>query len=290
MRSKRKLNKVKVLVLGACILTNLSLIGISLNLKNFKENKETANAVEKTDITNEIEDSYEIKKYTYKTLEVDTEEVNKPEKELKKVEPYILYTTGNVNIRKQPNVTSKVIDTVPVTVQIKVIDIENDEWYKIEYNGEIAYVYAKYLTEKEVTYTNKEVPHNTFKSFMGYKAITSRSSYQWKLQQEASTGKYGIRVVDGRYCIALGTYYSDKVGTKVDVQLEDGTVLYCILGDVKDNKHTDKNNMQHTVDGSVLEFVIDREIAPNIVKKTGSYSSIEAFKSNVVSIKILNEN
>ena len=56
-------------------------------------------------------------------------------------------------------------------------------------------------------YTTKAVPsNNSFKAYMSYTAITNTSSPQYKLQQQAYTGNYGIRMVDDRYCIAVGSY------------------------------------------------------------------------------------
>ena len=65
---------------------------------------------------------------------------------------------------------------------------------------------------------------------------------------------------EGRYCIAVGTAYAKKIGTYIDVVLEDGTILNCILGDVKSDAHTDETHRFHAVDGSVVEFIVDYKI------------------------------
>ena len=94
--------------------------------------------------------------------------------------------------------------------------------------------------EEVMDYTIIDVPANSgFKSYMPYTAITSKNSNQYKLQHtEAYTGEHGIRQVDGRYCIALGSYFGKEIGTYYDLVLENGTVIPCILADRKADIHT----------------------------------------------------
>lgn len=99
-------------------------------------------------------------------------------------------------------------------------------------------------------------------TYMDYKAVTARSSAQYQLlnSDSAHTDKItGIRMIDDRYCIALGSYYTSKVGQKVNLVFENGTVIKCILGDCKSDKHTDPSHRFHSVDGSVAEFIVDSE-------------------------------
>ena len=99
-------------------------------------------------------------------------------------------------------------------------------------------------------------------TYMDYKAVTARSSAQYQLLNSdlAHTDKItGIRMIDDRYCIALGSYYTSKVGQKVNLVFENGTVIKCILGDCKSDKHTDPSHRFHSVDGSVAEFIVDSE-------------------------------
>ena len=89
-----------------------------------------------------------------------------------------------------------------------------------------------------------------------YKCITSKSSDQYRLQQIAYTGMYGIRQVNGRFCVAVGSAYTTQIGQYIDLVLEDGAVIPCILADCKADIHTDTNNIL-TSDGSLAEFVVD---------------------------------
>lgn len=103
----------------------------------------------------------------------------------------------------------------------------------------------------------REVPDvdTSMKTYMTYKAITNKSSTQWKLQQRAITNQYGFRELDGMYMVAMGTYYSDHAGAMFRITLENGTTFKAIMGDVKADQHTDARN-QHR-GGNVVEFIVD---------------------------------
>lgn len=143
--------------------------------------------------------------------------------------------------------------------------------------------------------TIKNVPsrYNSkdFKSFEPYTAITSKTSPHYKLQhQYAYTGTYGIRMVNGRYCIALGSYFTTTIGQYIDIILENGTVIPCILGDQKSNMHTDDLHIAHP-DGSVVEFIIDKKVVDATVLKSGNISNCcEEWKSPVVQVRIYDKN
>ena len=117
-----------------------------------------------------------------------------------------------------------------------------------------------------------DVPYNRIKSYMSYKNITSRSSEQYKLQQMAYTGTYGIRQVNGRFCVAVGSAYTTQIGQYIDLVLEDGTIIPCILGDCKADEHTDSRNIL-TSDGSLAEFVVDVPSLSKTVRYTGDIST-----------------
>ena len=118
-------------------------------------------------------------------------------------------------------------------------------------------------------------PSNTFKSYMRHTAITRTTSDQYKLQnsEKTYTGQYGIRMVGERYCIALGSAYSNKIGTWIDIILENGTYIPCILADQKADKDTDSTNRVHISDGSLVEFVVDIDSLDSVIKRTGNVSN-----------------
>lgn len=144
------------------------------------------------------------------------------------------------------------------------------------------------IKKKKQKYKKMEVPkHNNFKSYMGYQSITCKASKQYKLQQKAKTGKYGIRTVKGRYLIAMGTYYTKNVGDKFDIKLSDGTILKCMIGDIKSDRHTDTKRQKQKYDGSIIEFISDPAKMPANVKRAGSYTACKKFSGSIKEIRKL---
>lgn len=138
-----------------------------------------------------------------------------------------------------------------------------------------------------------DVPQNRgFKSYMPYTAITSTGSKQYKLQhQYAYTGNYGIRQVNDRYCIALGTYYTDQIGQELDLILENGVVIPCILADQKANVDTDSSNKITLHNGCVAEFVVDRSSLYRMAKRMGDISfCCDEWNSPVSKIRVYDRN
>ena len=123
---------------------------------------------------------------------------------------------------------------------------------------------------------------------MSYKAITSKSSLQYKLQNIAYTGNYGIRQVNGRYCIAIGSYFTTDIGLYIDLILENGEIIPCILGDCKDDKHTDSQHIL-TYDGSLAEFIVDTAFLNSDAKLHGDISKCDEWDSTIVGVKIYDE-
>lgn len=73
-------------------------------------------------------------------------------------ETQTMYTNHGVNARSEANTTSKVIAVIPKDQAIQVIDGFNTAWYRIIYNGQIAYVYSDYVTKKKPTTITPTLP------------------------------------------------------------------------------------------------------------------------------------
>lgn len=134
--------------------------------------------------------------------------------------------------------------------------------------------------------TEKDVPpNNSFKSYMDADTITSRNTDQYKLKAKYIIDeKTGIWTVDERYCIAVGSYYTQSIGTYIDVVMESGNVLHCILGECKRNRDTDYTNRQNP-NGSVVEFIVNISSMPSMVRKMGNCSyACEEMKGEIKSI------
>ena len=107
---------------------------------------------------------------------------------------------------------------------------------------------------------------NGFKSFMSYRTITDKSSKQYQLKQMAETNNYGLRTINDRFCIAVGTGLNADVGTYIDVVLENGTIIPCIVSDIKDDRDTSADRITTSDNGCVSEFLVDLELLPYYIK------------------------
>ena len=201
------------------------------------------------------------------------------------------WTTTTVNIRSAPSVDSEILDVASFNTKIHYRNF-NEEWVLIPYDVGVAYINKKYISNEELNYKEYTVPITSgFKSYMPYTSITSKSSKQYKLQQIAYTGNYGIRMVDGRYCVALGTAFNADVGTYFDLILANETVISCVVGDIKSDKHTDKNNMVTVANGCLTEFIVDKNALDRNAKRMGDISyCCDEWNSRVEKIRVYDKN
>ncbi len=124
----------------------------------------------------------------------------------------------------------------------------------------------------EPDYADYDTPSdNSFKSYMDYRTITDTTSMQYELQKQANTDGYGMRMVDDRYCVAVGSYYSTTVGQAVDIIMKSGNIIHCIVADLKQDIHTDSTNRQNP-NGSIVEFLVDTDVLHGRIQKTGDIS------------------
>lgn len=238
-----------------------------------------------TSASNDIED------ITHMTLEEQYEKLPTNYDCLQK--GYI--TATKLNIREYPTTEADVIGEL---YWYNVINYTYSEpgWLVIPMGDSYGYISEDYVsTEVPDSGTYYEVNGDNYKrkSYMDYRSITSHTSRQWRLQVNyAYTGDYGIRMVNDRYCIALGQHYTNRTGTYVDVYLANGEVLKCILGDSKQWRHTQGSDGLVGADGGAVEFVVDEPCLNSWVRQTGSisYANEEKFLSQVVGIRVYNKN
>lgn len=218
-----------------------------------------------------------------KTIETESviEEIQTDDQVINYDSTYTYEVTTEEKENKNNNSEKETVDTTEENLT------ETIEETKEEVNEEITEQIVQEVIEEEQKYISKYVPsNNSFKSYMSYKAITMKSSPQYKLQQTAYTDMYGLRMADGRYCIALGTYYTSTIGTKVDVVMANGSILKCIVGDLKANRHTDSQNIR-AQDGSVVEFIIDKNSLHPMARRMGNISyAAEKFSGEIIEIRV----
>ena len=201
------------------------------------------------------------------------------------------WTTANVNVRNEPSIHSEILEIYKFNTQVEYYKYD-DDWVIIKHSSGKAYINMDYISESECDYTDHEAPITSgFKSYMPYTAITSQSSNQYKLQQMAYTGNYGIRMMDGCYCVAIGTGVNADIGTYYDLILENGTIISCIVGDVKADKHTDKDNMVTVANGCLTEFIVNSSALDRNAKRMGDISyCCDEWNSRVKKIRVYDKN
>ena len=202
------------------------------------------------------------------------------------------YAKTTVNIRTKPNTNSKIIGRLYWNDKVEVMKKINKKWYLVKYKKKNRYVCAKYLKKKRSKYISYQSPSsNTFKSYEDAECITDSS----KLAQGRFKKKYrldyqsGVWMVGNRYCIAVGSYYTKKIGVKIDLVLSHNGrkhTLKCITADSKADKDTIYNHRIHK-DGSVAEFVVNTNSLSKKARLMGDVSYAgKQFKGKIIKIKI----
>lgn len=123
-----------------------------------------------------------------------------------------------------------------------------------------------------------------FKCYEDFRALTDTGSPQYALQREAWTDMYGLRRVDGFYCIALGSAYGTEIGAKYIITLSTGYEFLAVLADQKADVDTVDG---HTRDrnGAVIEFIVDTNYLPADVRQMGDVSCVPGFAGEVTEIR-----
>ena len=202
-----------------------------------------------------------------------------------------LMFSGNLSIKKELNNKYK----IELPTLDELIDKENKEIKKKNKIEEVKKEVQKKRDRKNKTvsrgiYKRISKSNTSMKSYMDYRAIKDKTSEQYKLQhsKDIYTDNEGFRRIGDNFIIAVGTYFGCNVGQEVMVKLSSGTTFKAIVGDIKANQHTDNINIQHSVDGSVVEFLVDSSKLDETIKAMGdcSYSSVNDFKGDVVGITV----
>jgi hypothetical protein len=142
--------------------------------------------------------------------------------------------------------------------------------------------------DKELySYNTLELPTEAtgeFKTYMDYRKIKDKTSKQWNLQQLATTNEEGFRVFNGRYLVAVGTYYATEVGKELKITLDNGSIFYAMVGDIKIDIHTDANNQYIPMNGNIVEFIVDTDKLDPKTKKLGDISN-SGFEGKIAMIE-----
>lgn len=145
-------------------------------------------------------------------------------------------------------------------------------------------------TEWTPQYTNIPLHENesSFKSYMDYRTITDQTSRQYQLiySDSITVGSDGL-LYSGEYVgVALGSKFGE-IGDKFLITLNTGKQFKAIKVDEKDDSHT-VDGCHHKVDGSVVEFVINIDLAQQsypLAITMGNFDYIDKFNGTVVKIE-----
>lgn len=159
-------------------------------------------------------------------------------------------------------------------IEIQIVEVKEDT------AEETQYIAVEIRPRQEKKYVSRGLPEGVsgrFKTYMDYRAITNKNSVQWQMQQLAVTDEDGFRKYDGKYMVAVGSYYASSCGKELKVTLDTGNVLDVVVGDLKQDRHTDSTNRYVVGNGNILEFIVDTKKLSSISKKMGdvSYSGLQ---------------
>ncbi len=157
------------------------------------------------------------------------------------------------------------------------------------------YDYQKEFKSEEISVCST----NTAKTYMDYRMTTLVSSRQYQfLNYECTVDKKTgfLYDKDGFIAVALGSYYGE-IGDRFYFTLDSGIVLPLVKGEEKADEDTDYTGCYHTLDGSVIEFVIDDEYASDYFGTNsngyvldGNYNNYSLFNGSIAKVeKVLDE-
>ena len=186
-------------------------------------------------------------------------------------------------------------------VMIMTVQGINSTWlwiegFAVENNiklPEVTAVFADNNKMESVNEVKEEEPFNyalynsASKTYMDYRAITDKSSKQYKyIKANMTVGSDGyLRDKDGNIGVALGSYYGE-VGSKYQVTLSEGQVFNVVKIEEKSDAHTIDGCIQKW-DKSVIEFVIDSskfEKASNGYVYQGNFNNNPEFRGTIESM------
>lgn len=141
------------------------------------------------------------------------------------------------------------VSSFPRSTADRNVKISNVDFEKLE----------KYLDEFKGTSVKLPEGLGSKHTYMGWQCITARSSDQYKLIESAGMNfdEQGFGKIGDRYVVATTTTFGN-VGDFIDVVQEDGTVIKCIIGDIKSQGDANCNKWGHSNGVDVVEFVVDK--------------------------------
>lgn len=126
-------------------------------------------------------------------------------------------------------------------------------------------------------------------SYKGGKTIerTGKITYgdAGDINRMASPDQDGFMKLDNRYLIAVGSRFDTVPGQYMDLVLENGVVIPCIMGDLKADQDTDSTNTFTYHSRCCSEFIIDEDsIRTDIYERGNASLKTSRWDSPVMSV------
>lgn len=165
--------------------------------------------------------------------------------------------------------SEKTNDEVKKAVEEIVEEVE-----KITYDIPSSFVHP--VTGKTVSYTGGKTIERTGKITYGDAGDINRM---------ASPDQDGFMKLDNRYLIAVGSRFDTVPGQYMDLVLENGVVIPCIMGDLKADQDTDSTNTFTYHSRCCSEFIIDEDsIRTDIYERGNASLKTSRWDSPVMSV------
>jgi len=167
------------------------------------------------------------------------------------------------------------------------IDLNSDD---NAFNIDDLYDYQKKFKTEELNVCASEGA----KTYMDYRMTTDPTSVQYhfiknELTVDKKTGFLYDK--DGFIAVALGSYYG-SIGDRYYFTLDSGIVLPLVKAEEKADEDTDSRGCYHLIDTSIIEFVIDSDIAGdyfwdnrNGLVLDGNYNNYSLFDGDIVKVE-----
>ena len=142
-------------------------------------------------------------------------------------------------------------------------NILTSEDYDVPAGGKYNYEGIEEYLETDVEGVTVTLPAGlgSVHTYMGWQCITAKASNQYKLREAAGMNfdDEGFAKIGDRYVIACTTTFGN-VGDFIDVYQEDGTVIKCVIGDIKNQSDAGCTEWGHNNGHCVIEFVVDKDM------------------------------
>lgn len=146
---------------------------------------------------------------------------------------------------------------------------------------------------KSMEYTVPDID-TSVKLFTDYRFYNLTGTPHYRLQQRCWTDEEGCRRFNDDYCVAVGSYYSTRIGDRFEVEFENGRIITVIVADGKWDSDCDEENMytpvlnyDNEMCGNLLEFIVDCDVLKIDVLEYGSLNLYSSLEGSVKRIELL---